>query len=138
MSVLGKLINTELIPISLLQSTENTERIEVWKQKDVEARTLIYSTMKLEKQAALQGCKTAAEMWGQIATEYAQISIESEPLLWGQFYSYRLQSGMMEKTRKAIHSYMLKQYLLHRSTYHEFHNWSATNCSPTERDWSHG
>ena len=47
--------------------------------------------MKPEKQSTLQGCATAFEMWTRILTEYAQVSAESEPLLWGQFYSYKFQ-----------------------------------------------
>ncbi len=49
--------------------------------------------MKPEKQTTLQGCGTAFEMWSRILTEYAQVSAESEPLLWGQFYSYKFQEG---------------------------------------------
>jgi hypothetical protein len=49
--------------------------------------------MKPEKQTTLQGCLTAFEMWSRILTEYAQVSIESEPLLWGQFYSFKFQPG---------------------------------------------
>ena len=47
--------------------------------------------MKPEKQITLQGCVTAFEMWNRILTEYARVSVESEPLLWGQFYSYKFQ-----------------------------------------------
>jgi hypothetical protein len=49
--------------------------------------------MKPEKQTTLQGCTTAFEMWSKIQTEYALVSAESEPLLWGQFYSYRYRAG---------------------------------------------
>jgi hypothetical protein len=49
--------------------------------------------MKPEKQTTLQGCATAFEMWSRILTEYAQVSAESEPLLWGQFYSYKFPPG---------------------------------------------
>ena len=49
--------------------------------------------MKPEKQTTLQGCTTAFEMWSRIQTEYALVSAESEPLLWGQFYSYRFRAG---------------------------------------------
>jgi hypothetical protein len=48
--------------------------------------------MKPEKQTTLQGCTTAFEMWSRIQTEYALVSAESEPLLWGQFYSYRFRA----------------------------------------------
>ena len=72
---------------------QNADLIDQWRQKDVEARAFIYSTMKPEKQITLQGCVTAFEMWNRIVMEYAQVSVESEPLLWGQFYSYKFQPG---------------------------------------------
>jgi hypothetical protein len=74
-------------------AVQNYNTIDDWKQKDVEARTLIYSTMKPEKQTTLQSCTTAFEMWSRIQTEYDLVSAESEPLLWGQFYGYRFRAG---------------------------------------------
>ncbi len=64
-------------------TVSNRVQIDEWKQKDVDVRTFIYSTMKPEKQVTLQGCTTAFEMRGRILTEYAQVSAENEPLSFG-------------------------------------------------------
>lgn len=50
--------------------------------------------MKPEKQTTLQGCATAFEMWGRILTEYTQVSAENEPMLWGQFYGCKFETGI--------------------------------------------
>jgi hypothetical protein len=55
--------------------------------------------MKPEKQITLQGCTTAFEMWGRILTEYAQVSAENEPLLWGQFYACKFEKGILFNDR---------------------------------------
>lgn len=35
----------------------NVEEIKAWRQRDVDAKTYIYSTIKLEQQASLHGTK---------------------------------------------------------------------------------
>lgn len=81
---------------------ENAAQIELWKQRDVEARTYIYSTVKPEQQVALQGCRTAFEMWNRILIEYAEATAESESSLWSQFYNYKFRSGMTWQAESRI------------------------------------
>ena len=63
----------------------NAEDIEEWCQKDVDARTFIYSTINNDQQCSLHGCKTAAEMWTRITTEYAQSAADNEHLVMANF-----------------------------------------------------
>lgn len=44
-------------------NAENMERHNRWEERDIEARSYIYWTLGSNQQAALQGCKTAPEMW---------------------------------------------------------------------------
>ena len=91
--------NSLLLTVFQIRDAENADvvtnaaEIAEWKSNDVEARNLVYSTMKPEQQVGLQGCSTAFEMWTRILMEYAETTVESVPLLWSQFYSYKFQSG---------------------------------------------
>ena len=71
----------------------NAEDIEEWCQKDVDARTFIYSTINNDQQCSLHGCKTAAEMWTRITTEYAQSAADNEHLVMAKFFDYKYQPG---------------------------------------------
>lgn len=98
-------------------AVENLAQIETWRQRDVDARTYIYSTIKPEQQAALHGCTTAFEMWSRITTEYAEIAAESEHLLWGKFYAYKFQAGNIylkrkKKTLMINHYYLVDQSVM--------------------------
>ncbi|EFX71976.1 hypothetical protein DAPPUDRAFT_111193 [Daphnia pulex] len=70
---------------------ENIAEIDVWKQQDVDARTYIYSTIKNEQQANLQGCTTSHQMWTRIQTEYAELAAENGHLLMAKFFDYKFQ-----------------------------------------------
>lgn len=75
-------------------SSTNLSEIESWLQKDVDARTYIYSTIKTEQQASLHGCVTAHDMWKRIQMEYAENAAENEHLLMAKFFDYKYQQGM--------------------------------------------
>ena len=72
---------------------ENIAEIDAWKQQDVDARTYIYSTIKTEQQANLQGCTTSHQMWTRIQTEYAELAAENGHLLMAKFFYYKFQPG---------------------------------------------
>ena len=71
----------------------NAAAIETWQQKDVDARTYIYSTIKTDQQSSLHGCLTASQMWSRIQTEYAQAVADNEHLLMAKFFEYKYQAG---------------------------------------------
>lgn len=71
----------------------NMEEIEAWRQRDVDARTYIYSTIKLEQQVSLHGCVTAREMWTRVQTQYAEVAAENTHLLMARFFEYKYQPG---------------------------------------------
>lgn len=72
----------------------NQLEIENWLQKDVDARTMLYSSIKPEQQAALHGCMTAHEMWTKIQTEYAENAAENEHLLMAKFFDLKFLPGI--------------------------------------------
>ena len=83
---------------SLLQeitdgTVSNAAAIEAWLQKDVDARTYLYSTIKFEQQSSLHGCPTAFSMWSRIQTEYAQVMADNEHLITAKFFDYKYQFG---------------------------------------------
>jgi hypothetical protein len=67
--------------------------IETRQQKDFDARTYIYSTIKTDQQNSLHGCLTASQMWPRIPTEYAQAVDDNEHLLMANFFEYKYQAG---------------------------------------------
>ena len=67
----------------------NQDAIETWMQKDVDARTYLYSTIKTEQQGSLHGCSTAFQMWTRIQTEYAQVMADNEHLITAKFFAYK-------------------------------------------------
>lgn len=69
------------------------EEIEAWKQKDVDARTYIYSTISPAQQGSLHGCTTAHEMWTRVKTEYAENSAQNVHMLTLKFMDYKYQQG---------------------------------------------
>lgn len=79
----------------------NRNEVETWQQKDVDARTILYSTTKAEQQTALHGCQTAHEMWSKIQAEYAENAAENEHLLMAKFFDYKFQHGNNKLTRKC-------------------------------------
>lgn len=117
----------------------NADLIDQLKQKDVEARTFIYSTMKPEKQTTLQGCTTAFEMWSRIFSQLSQsvseVSAESEPLLWGQFYSYKFKPGinLLEIWKNCL---IIMSFAYIRSNNYELCGWYWTNRCTAEGYWS--
>ena len=72
----------------------NANQIAAWGQKDVDARTYIYSTVKPEQQTKLHGCTTAAEMWDRIQTEYAEMAAENAHLLMAKLYDCKFQQSI--------------------------------------------
>jgi len=81
------------VSLFTLQNADNAAAIKKWQENDVEARALILSYIKFDKQSSLRGCKTAAEMWNRIKAEYALETAESIPLLWDQFYKIKPQTS---------------------------------------------
>jgi len=71
----------------------NEAEIETWKQKDVDARTYLYSTISPTQQGSLHGCKTAHEMWTRVKTEYAENSAQNVHMLTLKFMDYKYQKG---------------------------------------------
>ena len=71
----------------------NQDAIEIWMQKDVDARTYLYSTIKIEQQGSLHGCSTAFQMWTRIQTEYAQVMADNEHLITAKFFAYKYVPG---------------------------------------------
>lgn len=71
----------------------NNDHIQIWKQKDVNARLSIYSAINSDQQLTLHGCQTASEMWTKIMTEYAEVAIENKHLLMAKFFAYKFQPG---------------------------------------------
>lgn len=71
----------------------NTAEIETWRQRDVDARTYMYATIKTEQQCSLHGCQTAHSMWTRIQAEYAQVAADNEHLFTAKFFNYKYQSG---------------------------------------------
>ena len=67
----------------------NAAAIEAWMQKDVDARTYLYSTIKYEQQTSLHGCDTASSMWTRIQTEFAQAIADNAHLMTTKFFDYK-------------------------------------------------
>ena len=71
----------------------NAAAIEAWMQKDVDARTYLYSTIKYEQQTSLHGCDTASSMWTRIQTEFAQAIADNAHLMTTRFFEYKYRQG---------------------------------------------
>ena len=71
----------------------NAAAIEAWSQKDVDARTYLYSTIKHEQQNSLHGCLTAFSMWSRIRTEFAQAMADNAHLMTTRFFDYKYEQG---------------------------------------------
>ena len=79
----------------------NAAEIDAWKQRDVDARTYIYSTIKAEQQANLQGCTTSHQMWTRIQTEYAELTAENGHLLMAKFFECKFKPGKRQPLCKS-------------------------------------
>ena len=69
----------------------NTAQIEAWKQKDIDARTYLYSTINPNQQCSLHGLYTSHSMWTRIQTEYAQAAADNVHLVTAKFFDYKYQ-----------------------------------------------
>ncbi|KAI9551052.1 hypothetical protein GHT06_007656 [Daphnia sinensis] len=71
----------------------NLEEIEIWKQKDVDAKTIIYATVLEKQQVSLQGSRTAKEMWDKLKTEYAELAEENLHFVMSKFFTMKYEEG---------------------------------------------
>lgn len=112
---------------------ENIAAIDAWKQQDVDARTYIYSTIKNEQQANLQGCTTSHQMWTRIQTEYAELAAENGHLLMAKFFDYKFQPGKRSLFSLPFLKDNMISPMYNRSNHDVIHLIGSTNGSPTYR-----
>lgn len=71
----------------------NQAAINTWTDKDVSARSCIFSSVEDSNRRSLISCKTSAEMWIRLATQYQQNAAESKHIMVQKFYKYEFEEG---------------------------------------------
>ena len=94
---IGKLQHHSLCLVSLQilnnGEVENQAQIDVWDQKDVDARMIIYCNIEPKLQVLLEGCRTAADMWDRLILQFAQAAAANANLLLNKFANYQYEQG---------------------------------------------
>ena len=70
---------------------ENQNLFDVWDQKDVVARMIIYCNIEAQLQVIVEGSRTSADMWDRLILQLAAAA--NANLLLSKFTNYRYEKG---------------------------------------------
>jgi hypothetical protein len=71
----------------------NQALIDVWDQKDFDARMIIYCNIEPQLQVLVEGSRTAADVWDRLILQFAQAVAANANLLLSKFTNYRYEKG---------------------------------------------
>ena len=72
---------------------ENQNLIDVWVQKNVDARMIIYCNIEPQLQVLVEGSRTATDMWDRRIPQFFQAAAANANLLLSKFTNYRYEKG---------------------------------------------
>jgi hypothetical protein len=89
---------TELLPAPVIPDATtgvvtNQAAINSWTERDVSARSCIYSSVEHSTRKALVTCTTSASMWAKLHTQYQQNAAEAMHIMIQKYYRYEYEEG---------------------------------------------